>query len=74
LDVDVIALADRVLNDPAIVLPHPRAHERAFVLAPWHDLEPEANLPTRGKIADLLLDVDLRSVRKLPDIVLELPA
>ena len=74
LDIDVIALADRVLDDPAITLPHPRAHERAFVLAPWHDVEPDAELPSRGKIADLLMDVDLRSVRKIPDIVLELPA
>jgi 2-amino-4-hydroxy-6-hydroxymethyldihydropteridine diphosphokinase len=73
LDMDVIALADRVLDDPAITLPHPRAHERAFVLAPWHDLEPDAVLPTRGKIADLLLDVDLGTIRKMPDIVLELP-
>jgi 2-amino-4-hydroxy-6-hydroxymethyldihydropteridine diphosphokinase len=74
LDMDVIALADRVLNDPAIVLPHPRAHERAFVLAPWHDVEPDAQLPQRGKIADLLMDVNLGTIRKLPEIVLELPA
>jgi 2-amino-4-hydroxy-6-hydroxymethyldihydropteridine diphosphokinase len=74
LDMDVIALADRVLDDPAITLPHPRAHERAFVLAPWHDMEPDAQLPTRGKIADLLLDVDLGTIRKMPDLVLELPA
>jgi 2-amino-4-hydroxy-6-hydroxymethyldihydropteridine diphosphokinase len=63
-----------VLDDPAITLPHPRAHERAFVLAPWHDMEPDAQLPTRGKIADLLLDVDLGTIRKMPDLVLELPA
>lgn len=74
LDVDVIALADRVLNDPAITLPHPRAHERAFVLAPWHDVEPDAQLPSRGKIADLLLDVDLGTVHRMPHIVLDLPA
>lgn len=74
LDVDVIALADRVLDDPAITLPHPRAHQRAFVLVPWHDVEPDAELVTRGKVADLLTDVDLRTVRKLTDVVLELPA
>lgn len=73
LDVDVIALADRVLVDPLITLPHPRAHERAFVLVPWHDVEPDATLVTRGKVADLLMDVDLATVRKL-DEVLELPA
>jgi hypothetical protein len=37
-------------------------------------MEPDAELPTRGKIADLLLDVDLGTIRKMPDIVLELPA
>lgn len=74
LDIDVIALADRVLNDPRITLPHPRAHERAFVLQPWYDVEPDATLPTKGKVADLLMDVDLLTVRRLPHIVLELPA
>jgi 2-amino-4-hydroxy-6-hydroxymethyldihydropteridine diphosphokinase len=36
------------------VLPHPRAHERAFVLAPWHDVEPDAELPDHGPVGDLL--------------------
>ena len=40
LDVDVIVYGDEVSGDPELTLPHPRAHERAFVLAPWHDLEP----------------------------------
>jgi 2-amino-4-hydroxy-6-hydroxymethyldihydropteridine diphosphokinase len=74
LDIDVIALADRVLDDPAITLPHPRAHERAFVLAPWYDMEPDAVLPNKGKIADLLLDVDLQTIRRVTDVELELPA
>jgi 2-amino-4-hydroxy-6-hydroxymethyldihydropteridine diphosphokinase len=74
LDLDVIALADRVLDDPAITLPHPRAHQRAFVLAPWYDVEPDAVLPTKGKVADLLLDVDLQTIRRVTDVELELPA
>lgn len=74
LDIDVIALADRVLDDPAITLPHPRAHQRAFVIQPWYDLEPDGELVTHGKLADLLMDVDLGTVRRLPDVVLELPA
>jgi dihydroneopterin aldolase / 2-amino-4-hydroxy-6-hydroxymethyldihydropteridine diphosphokinase len=50
LDVDVVAYgvpgsADEVrTSDPALTLPHPRAHERAFVLAPWHQLRPDARL------------------------------
>ncbi len=54
LDIDVIAVADEVSTDPALTLPHPRAHERAFVLAPWHDVAPAAVLEGRGAVADLL--------------------
>jgi len=54
LDVDVIAYGDVVSDDPVLTLPHPRAHERAFVLVPWHDVDPGAELPGRGRIADLL--------------------
>ncbi|MFC7407068.1 2-amino-4-hydroxy-6-hydroxymethyldihydropteridine diphosphokinase [Georgenia alba] len=45
LDVDVVAVGDRVIHDPDLTLPHPRAHERAFVLAPWARLDPDAVLP-----------------------------
>jgi 2-amino-4-hydroxy-6-hydroxymethyldihydropteridine diphosphokinase len=74
LDIDLIALADRVLDDPAIKIPHPRAHERAFVLQPWHDIDPDAELPGRGKIADLLASIDASGVRRRDDLELELPA
>ncbi len=43
-----------VSEDPDLVLPHPRAHERAFVLVPWLALDPAAELPGRGRVADLL--------------------
>ncbi len=52
IDVDIVAYADVVSDDPVLTLPHPRAHERAFVLAPWHDVDPEAQLPGRGPVAD----------------------
>ena len=59
LDVDVITVtADDgtpvVSGDPALTLPHPRAHERAFVLVPWLTLEPTAVLPGHGRVADLV--------------------
>lgn len=59
LDVDVIAVwtedgAPVRSDDPELTLPHPRAHLRAFVLRPWADLEPDAELPGHGRIADLL--------------------
>ena len=54
LDIDIIAYDREVSGDPALTLPHPRAHERAFVLVPWHDVDPNASLPGRGSVADLL--------------------
>jgi 2-amino-4-hydroxy-6-hydroxymethyldihydropteridine diphosphokinase len=60
LDVDVV-VADG--TDPALVLPHPHAHERAFVLVPWLDLDPDAVLPGHGRVADL--PVDRATVREV---------
>jgi 2-amino-4-hydroxy-6-hydroxymethyldihydropteridine diphosphokinase len=57
LDVDLIAVGDLVCDDPALTLPHPRAHERAFVLAPWLDVDPDAELPGFGPVAALLADL-----------------
>ncbi|MFI7587916.1 2-amino-4-hydroxy-6-hydroxymethyldihydropteridine diphosphokinase [Spongisporangium articulatum] len=45
LDIDVITFGDLLSDDPELTLPHPRAHERAFVLAPWTLADPEAVLP-----------------------------
>ena len=45
LDLDLIIYGDEVSNSPGLTLPHPRAHERAFVLAPWHDADPQAQPP-----------------------------
>ncbi|MFI6937221.1 2-amino-4-hydroxy-6-hydroxymethyldihydropteridine diphosphokinase [Streptomyces sp. NPDC050287] len=73
LDVDIVAYADVVTADPHLTLPHPRAHERAFVLAPWHDVEPEAQLPGRGPVADLLGSVTKEGVEARKDLELRLP-
>ncbi|MBC2903940.1 2-amino-4-hydroxy-6-hydroxymethyldihydropteridine diphosphokinase [Streptomyces cupreus] len=73
LDVDIVAYADVVSDDPALTLPHPRAHERAFVLAPWHDVEPEAQLPGHGAVADLLGTVTREGVSPRADLELRLP-
>ncbi|MEV6740132.1 2-amino-4-hydroxy-6-hydroxymethyldihydropteridine diphosphokinase [Streptomyces sp. NPDC051104] len=73
LDVDIVAYADVVSDDPVLTLPHPRAHERAFVLAPWHDLDPEAQLPGRGPVAHLLDAVTRHGVTPRADLELRLP-
>jgi 2-amino-4-hydroxy-6-hydroxymethyldihydropteridine diphosphokinase len=59
LDVDVVTVtgddgAPVVSADPVLTLPHPRAHERAFVLVPWAAVDPAAELPGRGPVAALL--------------------
>ncbi|MCD7443674.1 2-amino-4-hydroxy-6-hydroxymethyldihydropteridine diphosphokinase [Streptomyces lincolnensis] len=73
LDVDIVAYADVVADDPHLTLPHPRAHERAFVLVPWHDVEPAAQLPGRGAVADLLDTVARDGVEPRKDLELRLP-
>jgi 2-amino-4-hydroxy-6-hydroxymethyldihydropteridine diphosphokinase len=53
LDLDLIDFGGRVFVDERLELPHPRAWQRAFVLQPWLDVEPEAVLAGRGPIAEL---------------------
>jgi 2-amino-4-hydroxy-6-hydroxymethyldihydropteridine diphosphokinase len=72
LDVDLIVVGDRRSDDDALRLPHPRAHERAFVLRPWYDVEPDAEFPDRGAVADLLQQADQSGMKLRDDLVLEL--
>lgn len=74
LDVDLIVYGDEVSDDPRLILPHPRAHERAFVLAPWLDVDPDAEIPGRGPVADLLATVSRPGVRRRDDTALRSPA
>ncbi|MFI8824578.1 2-amino-4-hydroxy-6-hydroxymethyldihydropteridine diphosphokinase [Streptomyces sp. NPDC053431] len=73
IDVDIITYADVVSDDPVLTLPHPRAHQRAFVLAPWHDVDPEAQLPGHGPVAALLAAVGHEGVVPRTDLELRLP-
>jgi len=54
LDLDLVVAGNIISKDPVLTLPHPRAHERAFVLIPWHEIEPEASLPGVGPIAAVI--------------------
>ncbi len=56
LDLDLIVFGDLV-EDGNLVVPHPRAHERAFVLGPWLGLDPDAAIPGRGRVRDLIVAV-----------------
>lgn len=57
LDLDLVSYATVVSDDARLTLPHPRAAEREFVLAPWHEVDPEAELPGVGRVEDLLADL-----------------
>lgn len=57
LDIDLILYGGRVIKDDRLTVPHPRAHERDFVLSPWLDLEPNAVLMGHGRVADLIASI-----------------
>jgi 2-amino-4-hydroxy-6-hydroxymethyldihydropteridine diphosphokinase len=58
LDLDLIAYGEARIRAAGITVPHPRAHERDFVLRPWLALDPDAVLPGHGPVRDLLRRID----------------
>lgn len=60
LDLDVISVDALEWADDGLTLPHPRAHERDFVLRPWLEVDPAARVPGRGLVIDLLRALDAR--------------
>lgn len=68
LDVDLIIVGDRIADDEQLILPHPRAHERGFVLVPWLEIDPEGEIPGKGFVADLISGVDTTGVIKREDL------
>jgi 2-amino-4-hydroxy-6-hydroxymethyldihydropteridine diphosphokinase len=54
IDIDIIDLGGLFMESDALTLPHPRAHERRFVLEPWLEIDPAAHLPGRGPVSQLL--------------------
>ena len=71
VDVDVIAVGEEVLATPSLTLPHPRAHERAFVLVPWLEVQPGAELVGHGRVADLVAGLDASGVARRDDLRLD---
>ncbi|HEY6017918.1 MAG TPA: 2-amino-4-hydroxy-6-hydroxymethyldihydropteridine diphosphokinase [Gaiellaceae bacterium] len=54
IDLDLLLYGDRVVDEPGLIVPHPRLHERAFALEPLLDLDPELEIPGRGRVSALL--------------------
>lgn len=65
LDLDLLLYGAQMLDDPALTLPHPRMHERAFVLAPLVELEPAIEIPRRGPAAELLRACSEQRVQRI---------
>ena len=63
LDLDVLLYGDVQLDEPGLTLPHPRMHERAFVLVPLAEIAPACVIPRRGAVAALLRALDTGGVR-----------
>lgn len=72
LDVDLVVVGDRTIEEPGFVLPHPKAHERAWVLLPWAAVEPDGTVPGHGRVGDLARQVDSTGVTRVDGIELRL--
>ena len=66
LDLDLLAMDGLMLDEPGLSLPHPRLHERAFVLVPLAEIAPGLVVPGRGRVTDLLAAVDATGVEAIP--------
>lgn len=71
LDVDLILVGKTRSDQPDLRLPHPLAHERGFVLIPWHDIDPRGELPGRGRVAELVGAVSTDGVTRRDDLVID---
>jgi 2-amino-4-hydroxy-6-hydroxymethyldihydropteridine diphosphokinase len=65
LDLDIVLYGDLRLHEPGLTLPHPRMLERAFVLVPLAEIAPDAQVPGKGRAAELARNVDATGMVKL---------
>ena len=54
LDIDIITYEDHLISEPELTIPHPMAHQRSFVLAPWLEIDRDATIVGKGKVSELL--------------------
>lgn len=71
LDLDVLLYDELQLHEPGLTVPHPRMHERAFVLLPLAEIAPRCVVPGRGAVADLLRAVDSAGVTRLAPVTID---
>lgn len=66
LDLDIALYGERRIDTPTLTVPHPRMHERAFVLLPLHELAPDLSIPGHGPLRDLLSGVADQRLEVMP--------
>lgn len=67
LDLDLLLYGERSVADAVLQIPHPRMHERAFVLVPLAEIAPDAQVPGHGAVRDLLAGVAGQHIERRPD-------
>ena len=65
LDLDLLFYDDLVMQEPELTLPHPRLHERGFVLFPLADIAPDLDVPGKGKVRELLAALPDQGVHRI---------
>ena len=65
LDLDLLVYGDVVLDEPGLTIPHPRMHERAFVMVPLAELAPDLPIGTRGTAADIAKTLDASGIARI---------
>ena len=65
LDLDLLLYDERVMQTPELTLPHPRLHERGFVLFPLAEIAPDLEIPGKGRVSDLLRACPDQKVEKI---------
>jgi len=64
LDIDIITFGSELIETKKLIVPHPRAYERAFVLLPWLEIDADAVIPGRGKVSGLVGEMEGKVVRQ----------
>lgn len=65
LDLDILLYGDQIINQPALQVPHPRMHERAFVIVPLLEIAPDVIIPGRGPAQTFLPAVSGQGIRRM---------
>ena len=67
LDLDILLYGNKVQSSAHLTLPHPRMHERSFVLYPLYDIAPDLHIPDQGALADLRAACSSEGIQRLDD-------